>query len=70
MLEASAGRAPSRVDAISVRLELDVEGGNERLRQTLQRVAESCPVGNTLRLPPRISVELVLNEQRATSGER
>jgi uncharacterized OsmC-like protein len=65
VLEATAARAPSRVASIAVRLELDVEGGDERLRQTLQRVAESCPVGNTLRLPPQISVELVLNDTTA-----
>ncbi|SRR5579884_2430400 len=63
VLEATPGRAPSRVESISVRVELDVEGGDERLRQTLQRVAESCPVGNTLRIPPEIKVELALRAQ-------
>ncbi len=63
VLEATPGRAPSRVENISVRVELDVEGGDERLRQTLQRVAESCPVGNTLRIPPEIKVELALRAQ-------
>jgi uncharacterized OsmC-like protein len=60
-LEATTTRSPSRVDSITVRIELDVEGGDERLQQTLQRVADSCPVGNTLKTPPQIDVQLVLN---------
>lgn len=61
VLEATPARAPSRVESITVRVELDVDEPDERLRQTLQRVAESCPVGNTLRIPPEVKVELVLN---------
>jgi uncharacterized OsmC-like protein len=60
VLAATPARAPARVAAITVRVELDVEGGDERLRQTLARVAEACPVGNTLRLPPTVTVELAL----------
>jgi uncharacterized OsmC-like protein len=60
-LEATSARGPSRIDGITVRLELDVEGGDERLQRTLQRVADACPIGNTLKHPPRIDVELVLN---------
>lgn len=66
ILESTSARGPNRVDSISVRVELDVEGGDERLQQTLQRVAESCPVGNTLRNPPSIDVQLVLNGVEAT----
>lgn len=61
VIEATAGRGPSRVESINVRVEVDVEGGGERLQQTLQRVADSCPVGNTLKNPPQINVQLVLN---------
>lgn len=61
VVEATAARSPSRVAAINVRVEVDVEGGDERLQQTLQRVADSCPVGNTLKTPPEITVQLVLN---------
>ncbi|MGD9891700.1 MAG: OsmC family protein [Dehalococcoidia bacterium] len=64
VIEATSARAPSRVDSITVRVELDVEGGDERLRQTLARVADSCPVGNTLKNPPQINVQLVVNDVR------
>jgi uncharacterized OsmC-like protein len=60
-LDATTARAPARVDSITVRLELDVEGDDGRLEQTLQRVAEACPVGNTLKMPPEIRVELKVN---------
>ncbi len=61
VVDATAARSPNRVDSINVRVELDVEGGDERLQETLQRVADSCPVGNTLKMPPQINVQLVLN---------
>ena len=61
VVDATAARSPSRVDSINVRVEVDVEGGDERLQETLQRVADSCPVGNTLKMPPQINVQLVLN---------
>jgi len=62
VLEATTARAPSRVARIDVRLELDVDGGDERLQQTLERVADSCPIGNTLKLSPEINVQLVVND--------
>lgn len=65
VVEATAARAPSRVAAINVRVEVEVDGGDERLQETLQRVAESCPVGNTLRMPPEITVQLVVNGREA-----
>jgi uncharacterized OsmC-like protein len=64
VIESTIARAPSRVDSITVRVEVDVEGGDERLQQTLERVADSCPVGNTLKNPPQINVQLVINEGR------
>lgn len=64
VIDATSARAPSRVDSITVRVEVDVEGGDERLQQTLERVADSCPVGNTLKNPPQINVQLVINESR------
>lgn len=66
VIEATTARAPSRVDSINVRIEVEAEGGDERLQQTLQRVADSCPVGNTLKMSPRLTVELALNPSRTT----
>jgi uncharacterized OsmC-like protein len=62
VLDATTASKPSRVDSINVRLELEVEGGGERLEQTLQRVADACPVGNTLRTPPSINVQLSVTD--------
>ena len=61
-LDAEMASAPSRVGSITVRVELEVDQAGDRLKQTLQRVAEACPVGNTLRLPPEIGVEVVVRE--------
>ena len=61
VVDATAARSPNRIDSINVRVELDVDGGDERLQESLQRVADSCPVGNTLKMPPQINVQLVLN---------
>jgi uncharacterized OsmC-like protein len=63
-LDATSARAPSRVDRIDVRVELEVEGGSERLQETLQRVADSCPVGNTLKNPPTLNVQLVVRQHQ------
>lgn len=63
VLDATSARSPSRIDRIDVRLELTVDGADERLHRTLQRVADACPVGNTLKRPPSINVNLVLNGQ-------
>ena len=68
VLDATTARAPARVDSITVRVELEVDGADGRLRDTLQRVAEACPVGNTLRLPPQIRVELAVRDSAATSA--
>ncbi|MFN8558849.1 MAG: OsmC family protein, partial [Dehalococcoidia bacterium] len=40
VLDAETERGPSRVSRIDVRVELDVDGGDERLQQILARVAE------------------------------
>lgn len=64
-LDATPARGPSRVGEITVRLELDVDGGSQRLQQTLERVADACPIGNTLKIPPTINVELVLTDSAA-----
>lgn len=61
-LEGEPGMAPARLEKITVRLNLDVEGGDERLQQTLQRVAEACPVGNTLRSAPEIAIQLSVRD--------
>ena len=68
VLEATPGRAPSRVQEITVRVELDVEGGNDRLQETLKRVADACPVGNTLRLPTTVNVELALHDSSVAAA--
>ncbi len=63
-LEAEPATAPSRVARITVRIDLDIDGaepGGGRLGQTLARAAGACPVGNTLRQPPEIVVELAVN---------
>lgn len=65
VLDATTARSPARVDSISMRLEVDVEGGAERLQQTLQRVADACPIGNTLRTPPQITIDLVVHDSAA-----
>lgn len=62
VVEATGAGRPSRVSSINVRVELEVEGGSERLQETLQRVADACPVGNTLKMPPEVSVQLVLKD--------
>lgn len=67
LIEADTAHAPTRVETIRVHVELDVEGGDERLRQTLQRVAESCPVGNTLRMPPAIAVQVAVKDAAAAA---
>lgn len=58
VLEAESGSAPSRVGAIRVKVEVEVPEEDARLEQTLQRVADACPIGNTLKLPPELTVEL------------
>jgi uncharacterized OsmC-like protein len=65
VLECTTARAPSHFDDIKVRVELDVDEGalTERQSETLQRVADACPVGNTLKLPTSVSVQLVINGQ-------
>jgi len=68
VLEATAARSPNRLESVSVRIELDVDGGDERLHQTLQRVADACPVGNTLKMPPQINVQPVLNGVEAAAA--
>lgn len=61
VIDATSARSPNRIESITVRVEVDVEGGSERLQETLERVADSCPIGNTLKNPPQINVQLVLN---------
>jgi len=69
VIEATGARGPSRVGSIDVRVEVDVDTGNERLRETLERVADACPVGNTLKNPPQINVQLVVNQVGSDTGE-
>lgn len=67
-LDAEMASAPARATRLTVQLDLDVEGADERLQQTLQRVAEACPVGNTLRAVPEIAVQLRLRDSSRTSA--
>ena len=67
-LDADMASAPARATKLTVLLSLDVEGGDERLRQTLQRVAEACPVGNTLRSAPEIAVQLNVLDSAAAAA--
>lgn len=50
---------PSRVAKIMATIDLEVDDTTlaER-RETLQRVIDNCPVGNTLRFSPEVSLEL------------
>ncbi|MBI4199216.1 MAG: OsmC family protein [Chloroflexi bacterium] len=60
-LESDWADDPRRVVAIRVVIELEVEDAKVRGREdTLRRVAERCPIGNTLRSSPRVDVELRL----------
>lgn len=60
VLEAESGSAPSRVASIKVRVEVEVPEADPRLEQTLQRVADACPIGNTLKNLPELKVDLAL----------
>lgn len=59
ILESESLSNPSRMDNIKVVIELEVDDPTllER-RETLERAADHCPVGNTLRSAPSVSVEL------------
>lgn len=69
-LDADTVSGPTRVERIAVSVELDVEGGDARLQQTLQRVADACPVGNTLRMPTEIAVRLTVMDSRGVAEVR
>jgi uncharacterized OsmC-like protein len=67
-LDAETATAPARIEEITVRLELDVEGATDRLQQTLQRVAEACPIGNTLRSTPNVAVQLTVRDSATANA--
>ena len=58
-LESEGERNPSRISKIKVTLELEVDDPALLARHdTLERAADSCPIGNTLRFKPEIELEL------------
>ena len=58
-LESEQARDPSRMGKIKLVIDLEVEDPSLLERQgTLERAADACPVGNTLKFSPEIEVEL------------
>ncbi len=57
---------PSRVTKIIATVDLEVDDSKlaER-RETLQRVIDNCPVGNTLRFSPEVTLELRIHTPEA-----
>lgn len=71
ILEADQASRPARIEKIRLVIELEVDDPTllER-RETLERAADRCPVGNTLRSMPTINVELRLTAPAETVGSR
>ncbi len=68
-LESEGAQNPGRMGSIKVVVEIDADDPSLQARfDTLQRVADSCPVGNTLKISPKIEVELRLNTPAATGA--
>ena len=60
-LESEYAANPRRLGTIKIIIDLEVDAPDLAVRRaTLERVADSCPVGNTLRLQPQMEVELRL----------
>jgi uncharacterized OsmC-like protein len=58
-LESEQARDPSRMGKIKLVIDLEVEDPALLERHdTLERAADACPVGNTLKISPEIEVEL------------
>jgi|SRR5579883_3019628 uncharacterized OsmC-like protein len=68
-LDATSVRGPSRIESIDVRVTLDVAGGTRRLQEILGHAADACPIGNTLKQPPRLTVSLVVEDSGAPAGQ-
>lgn len=71
ILEAEPAEKPYRYQDIKVVIEVDVDDPAllER-RAALERVADRCPIGNTLRALPTINLELRLNVPGQTAATR
>jgi len=54
--------SPRRIGAIAVRVRLPADLSDEQ-RRTLERVAHSCLIHNTLSHPPQMSLDLVTGER-------
>ncbi|MCX6020980.1 MAG: OsmC family protein [Chloroflexi bacterium] len=68
VVECDSLKNPSRMDNIRIVIELEVDDPALLERQgTLERVAGSCPVGNTLRSMPQINVELRITAPQAAA---
>lgn len=68
ILDSEGERNPSRTTNIklSIELELDDESVDAR-QQTLERIADNCPVGNTLRFSPQIDIEVTVKSPAAVA---
>ena len=61
-LESQGSQNPARMSSIKVVVEIDHDDPSIKAHETtLERVASSCPVGNTLKFSPEIEVELRLS---------
>ena len=66
-LESTSETNPSRMSAINIDIELEVDEESLQGREdTLERIADNCPNGNTLRFTPEIAVTVKLNSRKTT----
>ena len=66
-LESTSETNPSRMSAIKIDIELDVDEESLQGREdTLERIADNCPIGNTLRFTTEIAVTVKLNSRKTT----
>jgi uncharacterized OsmC-like protein len=60
-LESIGEANPSRMSAINVNIEIEVDEESLQGREaTLERIADNCPIGNTLRFTPEVEVKVKL----------
>ena len=66
-LESTSETNPSRMSAINIAIELEVDEETLQGREeTLERIADNCPIGNTLRFTPEIAVTVKLHSRETT----
>ena len=63
ILESGNSQNPSRFDNINLNIELELEDSSlQNQKDTLERIADNCPVGNTLKFSPEITVKVTLKK--------